>query len=285
MGGVGGHMGLERAAPGGWGCLAVLGGLSCVTPPGCTHMGHGRVHTVRSCKHGGSTTGAQWSLARMRAGTRVFTRVLSRIQVCTHTRVRSHIHVCTYMYTCALGHIHLHTHLCSHSRFCTLTVPVHTPASRRALQGHACTLGPHTPTRRAHVCARAHTCTCTRAHTCTHMCTHTRAHTCTHTRAHASSHVDSPTHTCTGRMTHTRDHRAPPGPQAQCGQVPERRRGAWAPPASPRRGAGSPSPGWAPLPRSVGRGELSTGGGGQHRPSFPPPPAPGPSCSHVPKQP
>lgn len=40
--------------------------------------------------------------------------------------------------------------------------------------------------------------------------------------------------------------------------VPGRSRGAWAPPPCHRWGEGSPSPGWVPPLRSVGKGELST---------------------------
>lgn len=63
---------------------------------------------------------------------------------------------------------------------------------------------------------------------------------------------------------HTHTHGAPRHGAGRL--VPERRRGAWAPPACRHRGAGSPSPGWEPPPRSAGKGELSAREGGTPKP-------------------
>lgn len=208
--------------------------------------------------------------------------------MCSHPYKFAHTHVCALTYMCLHIYVHVcsrtytstHTHLCSHSRFCTLMVPVHTPASRRALQGHACTLGPHTPTRRAHVCARAHTCTCTRAHTRTHMCRHTRAHTCTHT--------------CTRQLTrgqsHTHVHRQddtpvttelPPDPTHGVGRY-LKEGGGHGPPRHPLAGGQVPHHRAGRRCRALWGEESSAPGGAV---CTDPPTAPGPPCSHVPKQP
>lgn len=110
------------------------------------------------------------------------------------------------------------------------------------------------------------------------MCTHVHAaHTCKRTQqddtpnaAKTTEPPASPAHPPAGSAgvevgdTHTHTHGAPRHGAGRL--VPERRRGAWAPPACRHRGAGSPSPGWEPPPRSAGKGELSAREGGTPKP-------------------
>lgn len=254
----------------------------CNPPTGCTHTGHGRVHTVRSCKHGGSTTGAQWSLARMRAGTRVFTHVLSPIQVCTHTRVRSHIHVFAHIRTCVLSDIHIYTH----TPVLTLTF-LYTHGAR----AHACitqsSAGTHVHTRTPHPntpCSRVCTRTYLHMYTCTHTYTHVHTHTCTYLH----------THTCTRQLTrgqsHTHVHRQddtpvttelPPDPTHGVGRY-LKEGGGHGPPRHPLAGGQVPHHRAGRRCRALWGEESSAPGGAV---CTDPPTAPGPPCSHVPKQP